>query len=554
MTISTSDSHNSSSINPHNGFCSKTLIFHSLRPPPSLPPPSSPLSVTDFIFSLLQTTTASLIDATTRRTIPYSDIPSIVRNLAVSLRQPPLSLSPGDSAFIISYNGSHIPILCLSLFSVGVIVSPANPASSVTEIGYMIRLCKPAVAFATAEVVEKVIEAGFKKRIVVIESDEFESMMRVVESNGGDGTKVRVSQSDTAAILYSSGTTGKIKGVKLSHRNLISSLAGAIAGRQPRSSPAVYLCPVPYFHIYGLGLCIRTVAFGDSLVSIGRFDLRSMLRWIGEFKVTHLPLAPPVVVALVDGSNEGLVNGSDWRSVELVFCGGAPLTVAVIDKFKRRFPNVALVQAYGLTETTGGVARIAGPYESTIVGTVGRLIANCEAKIVDPDTGAALPPMSRGELWVRGPFIMKGYVDDKEVLDTMVDSDGWLRTGDLCYFDNEGFLFIVDRLKELIKYKGYQVPPAELEHILQSHPDIIEAAVIPYPDESAGQVPMGFVVRRKGSTIDETQVKDYVAKQVAPYKKLRRVCFIDSIPKNAPGKILRKELIKMALSGITSRL
>ncbi|KAM0062438.1 putative AMP-dependent synthetase/ligase, AMP-binding, AMP-binding enzyme domain, ANL [Helianthus debilis subsp. tardiflorus] len=558
MTISTSDSHNSSSINPQNGFCSKTLIFHSLRPPPSLPPPSSPLSVTDFIFSLLQTTTtASLIDATTttRRTIPYSDIPSIVRNLAVSLRQPPLSLSPGDSAFIISYNGSHIPVLCLSLFSVGVVVSPANPASSVTEIGYMIRLCKPEVAFATAEVVEKVIEAGFKKRIVVIESDEFESMMRVVESNGdGDGTKVGVSQSDTAAILYSSGTTGKIKGVKLTHRNLISSLAGAIAGRQPRSSPAVYLCPVPYFHIYGLGLCIRTVAFGDSLVSIGRFDLRSMLRWIGEFKVTHLPLAPPVVVALVDGSNEGLVNGSDWRSVELVFCGGAPLTVAVIDKFKRRFPNVALVQAYGLTETTGGVSRIAGPYESTIVGTVGRLIANCEAKIVDPDTGAALPPMSRGELWVRGPFIMKGYVDDKEVLDTMVDSDGWLRTGDLCYFDNEGFLFIVDRLKELIKYKGYQVPPAELEHILQSHPDIIEAAVIPYPDESAGQVPMGFVVRRKGGTIDETQVKDYVAKQVAPYKKLRRVCFIDSIPKNAPGKILRKELIKMALSGITSRL
>ncbi|KAJ0866841.1 putative AMP-dependent synthetase/ligase, AMP-binding, AMP-binding enzyme domain-containing protein [Helianthus annuus] len=475
MTISTSHSNKSSSVNPHNGFCYKTLIFHSLRPPPSLPPPSSPLSVTDFIFSLLQTTTASLIDATTRRTIPYSDVPSIVRNLAVSLRQAPLSLSPGDSAFVISYNG-------------------------------------------------------------------------------GDGIKVRVSQSDTAAILYSSGTTGKIKGVKLTHRNLISSFAGAIAGRQPRSSPAVYLCPVPYFHVYGFSLCIRTVACGDSLVSIGRFDLRSMLRCIGEFKVTHLPLAPPVVVALVDGSNEGLVNGSDWRSVESVFSGGAPLTVSVIDKFKRRFPNVALVQAYGLTETTGGVSRIAGPYESTIVGTVGRLIANCEAKIVDPDTGAALPPMNRGELWVRGPFIMKGYVDDKEVLDTMVDSDGWLRTGDLCYFDNEGFLFIVDRLKELIKYKGYQVPPAELEHILQSHPDIIEAAVIPYPDEAAGQVPMGFVVRRKGSTIDETQVKDYVSKQVAPYKKLRRVCFIDSIPKNAPGKILRKELIKMALLGITSRL
>ncbi|KAL8224534.1 hypothetical protein R6Q57_020009 [Mikania cordata] len=453
MTISNSDS----SINPQNGFCSKTLIFHSLRPPSSLPPPSSQLSVTDFVFSLTGTTaeTASFIDATTRRTISYSDVPLIVRNLAGFLRRPPVSISHGDCAFVVSPNSSYIPILYLSLFSVGVSVSPVNPASSIPEISRLIRLCKPAVAFATSEVVHKLVEVGFTNRIIVIDSNEFDSMIRV-ESNVDDGTTVEVSQSDTAAILYSSGTTGNIKGVKLSHRNLISMIAGAIAGRQARSSPAVYLCTVPYFHAYGFSLCIRSVAFGDSLVSIG-----------------------------------------------------------------------------------------AGPYESSIVGTVGRIIAHCEAKIVDPKTRAGLPPMKHGELWVRGPFVMK---------DTMVDSDGWLRTGDLCYFDNEGFLFVVDRLKELIKYKGYQVPPAELEHILQSHPDIIEAAVIPYPDESAGQVPMGFVVRRKGSSIDETRVKDYVAKQVAPYKELRRVCFIDSIPKNAPGKVLRKELIKMAISGATSKL
>ncbi|KAI3696450.1 hypothetical protein L1987_79466 [Smallanthus sonchifolius] len=555
MSISNSPSPSHSSINPQNGFCSKTLTFHSLRPPSSTPPPSSPLSVTDFIFKLLESTTgtASFIDATTSRVIPYTDVPLIVRSLAVSLLQPPLSLSHGDCAFVISPNLSYIPILYLSLFSVGVAVSPANPASSIREISHLIKLCKPAVAFASAEAVRKLIEAGFSNQIVVIDSDEFESMIRV-ELNRDRTTKVEVSQYDTAAILYSSGTTGKIKGVKLTHRNLISSIAGAIAGRQVRSSPAVYLSTVPYFHVYGFTLCVKAVAFGDSLVSIGRFELRLMLRSIEEFRVTHLPLAPPVVVALVNGSNEHLVNGTDWSSLETVFSGGAPLTVAVIDKFKRRFPDVSLVQAYGLTETTGGISRIAGPYESTIVGTVGRLIAHCEAKIVDPNSGAGLPPMNRGELWVRGPFVMKGYVDDKEVIDTMVDSEGWLRTGDLCYFDNEGFLFVVDRLKELIKYKGYQVPPAELEHILQSHPDVAEAAVIPYPDEAAGQVPIGFVVRRKGSTINETQVKDYVAKQVAPYKKLRSVWFIDSIPKNAPGKILRKELIKMALSGVTPKL
>ncbi|KAJ0899999.1 putative AMP-dependent synthetase/ligase [Helianthus annuus] len=437
-----------SNSHSQNGFCSKTLTFRSLRPPSFLPPQATHLSVTDFIFSLLNTTTTtagSLIDATTRHRIPYTDVKLFVRNLAAALRQPPVSLTKGNCAFIISHNSSYLPILFLSLFSVGVTVSPANPASSISEISRQIRICKPVVIFATVESVRKVSESGFSNRIVVIESSEFESMMRADRSNGSEFSDVEidvsVSQSDTAAILYSSGTTGNTKGVRLTHRNLISSVAGAITSRKTRccDSPAVYLCTVPYFHVYGFTFCVRMVACGESLVS------------------GLLAVAPPVVVALVDGNNERLVNGADWRSLDTVFSGGAPLTVAVIRKFKRRFQDVSLVQTYGLTETTGAISRVASPYESTIVGTVGRLIAHCEAKIVDPNTGVSLPPMNHGELWVRGPSIMKGYIDDKQGINTMVDSDGWLRTGDLCFFNNEGFLFVVDRLKELIKYKGYQV-------------------------------------------------------------------------------------------------
>ncbi|PWA95214.1 AMP-dependent synthetase/ligase, AMP-binding enzyme C-terminal domain protein [Artemisia annua] len=216
--------------------------------------------------------------------------------------------------------------------------------------------------------------------------------------------------------------TGKTKGVKLSHRNLISTIVGAFYGRKPRSSssPAVHLSTVPYFHAYGFTLCLRMVAFGESLVSIAKFDLGVMARLI-EFSVTHLAVAPPVVVALLDENNERLVNSVDWKS-----------------------------QSYGLTETTGEIARGASPCESMIPGTVGRLIANCEAKIVDPNTGVSLPTMNHGELLVRG------YVDDKEVIATMVE-EGWFKTGDICYFDNEGFLFVVDQLKELIKYKNYQM-------------------------------------------------------------------------------------------------
>ncbi|KAL4571489.1 hypothetical protein LXL04_018249 [Taraxacum kok-saghyz] len=194
-------------------------------------------TVTDFIFSLLKTTTstsgtASLIHATTRRFIPYSDVPLLVRNLAVSLRQPPLSLTNGACSFVIAPNSSYLPILYLSLFSLGVVVSPLNPASSTQEISRQLRLCKQVVAFATVESANKLLEVGFPNPVVVIDSNEFVSMMRA-ELNGSE-SKIDVLQSDTAAILYSSGTTGKIKGVKLTHRNLISTNAGASFGRHPQ--------------------------------------------------------------------------------------------------------------------------------------------------------------------------------------------------------------------------------------------------------------------------------------------------------------------------------
>ncbi|KAE8686217.1 4-coumarate--CoA ligase-like 5 [Hibiscus syriacus] len=225
------------------------------------------------------------------------------------------------------------------------------------------------------------------------------------------------------------------------------------------------------------------------------------------------------------------------------------------------------VKGYGLTETVGGATNFIGSKEATQCGSVGRLVANMEAKIVDPETGEALPPGQRGELWLRGPIVMKGitlfyftlilwYVGDEKATAETLDSEGWLRTGDICYFNSEGFLYIVDRLKELIKYKAYQVPPAELEHLLLSHPEIVDAAVIPviiltsirfkfesrFPNEEAGQIPMAYVVRNPGSSITETQV--------APYKKIRRVAFINSIPKSPSGKILRKELVDRSLSAV----
>ncbi|KAF2286523.1 hypothetical protein GH714_017506 [Hevea brasiliensis] len=317
-------------------------------------------------------------------------------------------------------------------------------------------------------------------------------------------------------------------------------------------TPAVCFCPMPYFHVYGLTYFARALAMGETVVSMGRFDMKTMLTAIQEFRITHMALAPPVVVLMTKGP--GLIDGYDLSSLEVVGCGGAPLRKSVVELFQQRFPNVILGQAYGLTESTARVFGTMGPKEGQVMGASGKLMSNCEAKIVDPETGISLPPGCAGELWLRGPSIMKGYVGDEEATAATLDSEGWLRTGDLCYIDSEGFLFFVDRIKELIKYKGYQVAPAELEHLLQSHSDIIETAVIPYPDEEAGHIPMAFVVRKIGSTIDESLIKDFIARQVAPYKRIRRVAFIDSLPKNVAGKVLRKELIKLALSSAASKL
>ncbi|KAF8040876.1 hypothetical protein BT93_B2941 [Corymbia citriodora subsp. variegata] len=543
-----------SSIDPNSGFCSKTGTYHSLRPPAPLPQPSAPISITDYVFSHLAShpppaTAPALVDAATSCRVAYPELLRRVRSLASSLRSR-LGLSRGDCALIISPNSLDIMVLYLSLLSIGVVVSPCNPTSTAPEILHSIQLSRPSIAFATSKTASKV--PSLPLGTILIDSPEFASLTRVVARTGGP-VQTDVSQSDTAAILYSSGTTtGKVKAVALTHRNLTSTVAGSFAVRAARTSRAVALCTVPFFHVYGFTYCVRSVAMGETLVCAGRFRIEEIGRATERFRVSHVAVAPPVVVAMVKGGSG--MEGHDLSSLEVVRCGGAALPAAIVARFKERFPHVQLAQGYGLTESTGRAFNTVGPKESAVVGATGKLVPNCEAKIIDPDTGAFLPPGKVGELWLRGSSIMKGYVGDEQATRAIVNAEGWLRTGDLCYIDGQGFLFYVDRIKEIIKYKGYQVAPAELENILQSHPDVVDAAVAPYPDEEAGQIPMAFIVRRQGSVVDESSIKAFIAKMVAPYKKIRRVKFIDSIPKNAAGKILRRELSKLASQEGASKL
>lgn len=453
----------SSSIDPRSGFCAKTRVYHSLRPSVSLPPETTPLSFTSYFFSLLRrhlsTATASIafVDAATNRCILHSQLQPFVKSLAFCLRSE-TGLSKGDTAFVLSLNLPQIPVLFLSLFSLGVSVCPSNPTSSVREVSHQVSLCKPVIAFTTSDAVRK-LPSSLAHRAILIDSPEFNSWMlkSQTEINSSQFQLSQVSQFDTAAILYSSGTTGKFKGVELTHRNFISAVAGSYASSPARLTPSIILCAVPFFHVYGFLLSIRDVSSGATLISMKEFDFEFMLRTVERFRVTHLALTPSTLVALVNYADEA--SEFDLSSLEVVFCGGAPLAKAAIERFKRLFPNVAIAQGYGLTETTGGISRAVGPYESQRLGAAGRLIPDCQAKIVDPfsNRDSGLPPLKRGELLIRGPNVMKGYLADKGATDAILDQEGWLRTGDICYFDEEGFLFYVDRIKELIKYKAYQV-------------------------------------------------------------------------------------------------
>ncbi|KAK6922375.1 AMP-dependent synthetase/ligase [Dillenia turbinata] len=546
-----------SSIDVNNGYCAKTKTYHSLMPNTALPPESVPLSVTDYTFSLLKNlpspeSSTALIDADTGYRISFSELIRRSRNLAAYL-QNKIGLVNGETAFILSPNSIYTTVLHFSLFSLGVIISPSNPANTESEIAHQINLIKPAIAFATKTTSSKI--PPLRHSTILLDSSDFHSMM--TSESITELKSVSVSQSDVAAILYSSGTTGKTKGVKLTHRNWIAaiqiakSLSTASAPAPAEEKPVVF-CVVPCFHVYGFAFSVVYIALGGSVVLMDRFDMGRMMRGIERFGVTLLAVAPPVIINMV--KNDEVMDGYDLSSLKIVVSGGAVLPKWNIEKFANRFPHVQIVQGYGLTESIGGVSRQMGPEDLKVIGTVGRLCPNWVAKVVDPETGVSLPPLKQGELWIKGPTLMQGYVGDDEATSASMDLEGWYRTGDLVYFDNKGLVFFVERLKELIKYKGYQVAPADLEHVLQSHPDVVEAAVIPFPDEEAGQIPMAFVVRRRESTIDEAEIKDFVARQVAPYKKIRRVSFIDSIPRNAAGKVLRKELIKLAQKNVSSKL
>ena len=283
---------------------------------------------------------------------------------------------------------------------------------------------------------------------------------------------------------------------------------------------------------------------GVSLVTMPRFDLEQFLQIVEKYKITCLNLVPPLVLAL---SKHPLVEKYDVSSIRLISSGAAPLGQELEQACANRL-GCEIYQGYGLTEVAGASHINTIPVPTDKVGAVGRVVPNTYSKIIDTESGKELGFNERGEVLIKGPHVMKGYLNNEEATNHCIDQDGWFHTGDIGYADEDGYFFIVDRVKELIKYKAYQVAPAELEAILVSHEAIVDAAVIPSPDEEAGEIPKGFVVLNQD--MDPQEIMDFVAEQVAPHKKIRKIEIVDEIPKSASGKILRRVLVEQERSKI----
>ncbi|WP_072804360.1 AMP-binding protein [Rhodococcoides yunnanense] len=380
--------------------------------------------------------------------------------------------------------------------------------------------------------------------VIVLDGAEGHPNLRDLLTQGAPAPQVSFDPSTHIAVLpYSSGTTGVPKGVILTHRNLVAN----VAQMEPRvgiDTDDAILALLPFFHIYGLTVLLNiALKLRAHLVTMPKFDLVEFLRLIQEHKLTYLFIAPPVAVAL---AKHPLVDQYDLSSVHTIFSGAAPLDEELGKAVAKRL-DTRVRQGYGMSELSPVSHAIPFDRDDIPLSSVGLPLANTVNKLVDPESGDEidLPSDGRstpGELWVKGPNVMAGYLNNPTATADTLDDDGYLHTGDIAVVDAEGVVYIVDRLKELIKYKGYQVPPAELEALLLTHPEIADAAVIGVLDDEGEEVPKAFVVRQADATIDEDGVIAFVAERVSPHKKVRKVEFIDLVPKSAAGKILRKDL------------
>jgi acyl-CoA synthetase (AMP-forming)/AMP-acid ligase II len=492
------------------------------------------------------TSKTALIDTSCDRRFTFGEYGSLVDSLARGLIS--AGLTPGEVVAIFLPNSWEFAIAYHAATLVGGIPTLLNPAYREREIRYQLENSGATFLITDAPLLENVNLTGLPslRRVFTTRHErpgcaDFASLLRPTSAKFPDA--LHNSRETVAALPYSSGTTGLPKGVMLSHYNLVANVYQLLGPNgTPLTADDTMLCFLPLYHIYGLTVALTlSLTLGSTLVLMPRFDVQRLCALLVQEGVTMMPVVPPAVNAMCQAAEAGVFPKN--HKVRWIKCGAAPLAPELARRLTS-LTGISVVQGYGMTEASpvthvGFVA----PPEMNRPASIGQPLALTECRVVDLERNDVAPG-EQGELVMRGPQIMLGYWREPQATAAVL-RDGWYFSGDIVRCDADGFYYVLDRSKEMIKYKGFPVAPAEVESVLLEHPAVRDCGVVAKPDLAAGEIPCAFVVLRQGFTPSdalEKELRDFVADRLAHHKQPREIRFVEVVPRTPSGKILRREL------------
>jgi acyl-CoA synthetase (AMP-forming)/AMP-acid ligase II len=482
----------------------------------------------------------ALIDGPSGRELTYGALRDAARRLAAGLAG--RGFGKGDVLAVYMPNLPEYAIAFHGAAAAGGASTTVNPLYTANELSHQLEDSRARFLVTVPPLLDAAREAATRagaEEVFVAGKAEGTSPLAALLGDPGDAPPRAIDPGDDLAVLpYSSGTTGMPKGVMLTHRNLVANLC-QVQAVFPIEARDTLIGVLPFFHIYGMTVIMNQgLRAGATIVTMPRFDLAQFLELIERHRVTRAYVVPPIALAL---AKHPAVETRDLSSIEVIMSGAAPLGAELIEQVADRI-GCKVIQGYGLTETSP-VTHAIRPAGENRPGTIGQPVPGTECRVVDPVSGADVGEGERGELWIRGPQVMRGYLNNPGATEATIDGEGWLHTGDVATVDGDSYFRIVDRLKELIKYKGFQVAPAELEALIIGHSKVRDVAVVGVPDEEAGELPKAYVVAANDG-LDPAELMAWIAERVAPQKRVRVVETIDEIPKSPSGKILRRKLVE----------